>query len=53
VRRGAEDDLIGYCGLIVVRAPSLRVLERLGFHRDHVDPDDGRGEVVWLTRTLP
>lgn len=35
-------------------APSLRVLEKLGFHRDHVDPDhDGRGEVIWLTRTLP
>jgi RimJ/RimL family protein N-acetyltransferase len=35
-------------------APSLRVLEKLGFHRDHVDPDhDGRGEVVWLTRALP
>jgi len=35
-------------------APSLRVLEKLGFHRDHVDPGhDGRGEVVWLTRALP
>jgi RimJ/RimL family protein N-acetyltransferase len=35
-------------------APSLRVLEKLGFHRDHVDPDhDGRGEVIWLTRALP
>jgi RimJ/RimL family protein N-acetyltransferase len=35
-------------------APSLRVLEKLGFHRDHVDPDhDGRGELIWLTRTLP
>jgi RimJ/RimL family protein N-acetyltransferase len=35
-------------------APSLRVLEKLGFHRDHVDPGhDGRGEVIWLTRTLP
>ena len=35
-------------------APSLRVLEKLGFHRDHVDPDhDGRGELVWLTRALP
>jgi RimJ/RimL family protein N-acetyltransferase len=35
-------------------APSLRVLEKLGFHRDHAGPDhDGRGEVIWLTRTLP
>ena len=35
-------------------APSLRVLEKLGFHRDHVGPDrDGRGEVIWLTRALP
>lgn len=34
-------------------APSLRVLDKLDFHRDHVDPDDGKGEVVWLTRTLP
>jgi RimJ/RimL family protein N-acetyltransferase len=35
-------------------APSLRVLDKLGFHRDHVDPGDGsRGEVVWLTRALP
>lgn len=35
-------------------APSLRVLEKLGFHRDHVDPDhDGRGELIWLTRALP
>jgi RimJ/RimL family protein N-acetyltransferase len=35
-------------------APSLRVLEKLGFRRDHADPDhDGRGELVWLTRTLP
>jgi RimJ/RimL family protein N-acetyltransferase len=35
-------------------APSLRVLEKLGFHRDHVVPDDdGKGDVVWLTRTLP
>ena len=33
--------------------PSLRVLEKLGFERDHVAPDDGKGEVVWLTRTLP
>jgi len=35
-------------------APSLRVLEKLGFHRDHVDPDeDGKGARVWLTRALP
>jgi RimJ/RimL family protein N-acetyltransferase len=31
--------------------PSLRVLEKLGFERDHVSNDDS-GEVVWLTRTL-
>ena len=103
VRRGAEGDFIGYCGLIVGRAsvdepeiayelfrrvhghgyateaaravveaavvtgrrrlwatvgswnaPSLRVLDKLGFHCDHVDPDhDGRGELIWLTRALP
>ncbi|MFC8828414.1 GNAT family N-acetyltransferase [Streptomyces sp. NPDC057137] len=33
-------------------APSLRVLEKLGFERDHVSTDDS-GEVVWLTRSLP
>ncbi|AHH96861.1 GNAT family N-acetyltransferase [Kutzneria viridogrisea] len=33
-------------------APSLRVLEKLGFHRDHVTTDE-RGELVWLTRSLP
>jgi RimJ/RimL family protein N-acetyltransferase len=32
--------------------PSLRVLEKLGFERDHVSADDG-GEFVWLTRSLP
>lgn len=32
--------------------PSLRVLEKLGFERDHVSADD-RGEVIWLTRSLP
>lgn len=32
--------------------PSLRVLDKLGFERDHVSADDG-GEVVWLTRSLP
>ncbi|MFI1965513.1 GNAT family N-acetyltransferase [Streptomyces pathocidini] len=31
--------------------PSLRVLQKLGFERDHVSTDD-RGEVVWLTRSL-
>ncbi len=33
-------------------ARSLRVLEKLGFERDHVTTDDG-GELVWLTRGLP
>lgn len=33
-------------------APSLRVLEKLAFERDHVTTDE-RGEVVWLTRELP
>ncbi|WP_250293965.1 GNAT family N-acetyltransferase [Streptomyces atroolivaceus] len=32
--------------------PSLRVLEKLGFERDHVSTED-HGEVVWLTRSLP
>ena len=32
--------------------PSFRVLEKLGFERDHVSTD-GRGELVWLTRSLP
>ncbi|WP_406447617.1 GNAT family N-acetyltransferase [Streptomyces sp. NBC_00876] len=32
--------------------PSLRVLEKLGFERDHVSTDES-GEVVWLTRSLP
>jgi RimJ/RimL family protein N-acetyltransferase len=31
---------------------SFRVLEKLGFERDHVSTDD-RGELVWLTRSLP
>ncbi|MDA1362811.1 GNAT family N-acetyltransferase [Glycomyces luteolus] len=31
---------------------SLRVLDKIGFKRDHVTTDD-RGEIVWLTRTLP
>jgi RimJ/RimL family protein N-acetyltransferase len=33
-------------------APSFRVLEKLGFERDHVSAD-GRGELVWLARSLP
>lgn len=33
-------------------APSFRVLDKLGFKRDHVATDD-RGELVWLTRSLP
>ncbi|MFF1839347.1 GNAT family N-acetyltransferase [Streptomyces sp. NPDC058231] len=33
-------------------APSFRVLEKLGFERDRVSTDD-RGELVWLTRSLP
>ncbi|MFJ2172413.1 GNAT family N-acetyltransferase [Streptomyces sp. NPDC087851] len=32
--------------------PSLRVLEKLGFERDHVSTEDS-GEVVWLVRSLP
>lgn len=32
-------------------APSFRVLEKLGFHRDHVATDD-RGELVYLVRDL-
>ncbi|MFF2850542.1 GNAT family N-acetyltransferase [Streptomyces sp. NPDC058001] len=31
--------------------PSLRVLEKLDFERDHVSTEDN-GEVVWLTRSL-
>lgn len=30
---------------------SFRVLEKIGFERDHTTHDD-RGELVWLTRTL-
>ncbi|SDR76185.1 Protein N-acetyltransferase, RimJ/RimL family [Actinopolymorpha singaporensis] len=33
-------------------APSLRVLEKLGFERSHVSTDE-RGEHIWLTRSLP
>ncbi|NYH51444.1 MULTISPECIES: GNAT family N-acetyltransferase [Nocardiopsis] len=32
--------------------PSIRVLEKLGFGRDHVSTEDS-GEVVWFTRSLP
>ena len=32
-------------------APSLRVLDKLGFHRDHVTGDE-RGEIVWCVRDL-
>ena len=32
-------------------APSFRVLEKIGFTRDHSTTDD-RGEIVWLTRNL-
>jgi RimJ/RimL family protein N-acetyltransferase len=34
-------------------APSFRVLEKLGFKRDHVTTRDDGNEVVWLTRALP
>jgi RimJ/RimL family protein N-acetyltransferase len=34
-------------------SPSLRVLEKLGFKRDHVTTKDDGDEVVWLTRVLP
>ncbi len=29
-------------------APSLRVAEKLGFHRDHCTTEDVAGEVVWM-----
>ncbi|MFE7579636.1 alanine acetyltransferase, partial [Streptomyces sp. NPDC057521] len=32
--------------------PSLRVLEKLDFVRDHLSTEEN-GEVVWLTRELP
>ncbi|MFI6863298.1 GNAT family N-acetyltransferase [Streptomyces sp. NPDC050421] len=32
--------------------PSFRVLEKLGFERDHVTTEEGKGELVWLTRSL-
>jgi GNAT superfamily N-acetyltransferase len=34
-------------------APSFRVLEKLGFDRDHVWTPDDRGQMVWMTRALP
>lgn len=33
-------------------APSLRVLEKLGFAQDHVTTKDDGDEVVWLTRVI-
>ncbi|MER8234103.1 GNAT family N-acetyltransferase [Streptomyces sp. NPDC101490] len=33
-------------------APSLRVLEKLGFERDRLSTEEN-GEVAWLTRALP
>jgi RimJ/RimL family protein N-acetyltransferase len=33
--------------------PSLRVVEKLGFERDHVTTKDDGDELVWLTRVLP
>jgi len=34
--------------------PSFRVLEKLGFERDHVaSAEDGGADLVWLTRALP
>ncbi|MFI8287622.1 N-acetyltransferase [Streptomyces sp. ms191] len=36
----------------VWNTPSLRVLEKLGFERDHLSTEEN-GEVVWLTRSLP
>ena len=102
IRRRAEGDFIGYCGLVIGRAtadepeiayellrrahghgyateaaravldaavatgrsrlwstvaswnaPSLRVLQKLGFERHHVTTDEAGGELVWLTRVLP
>ncbi|MER7695867.1 MULTISPECIES: GNAT family N-acetyltransferase [unclassified Streptomyces] len=35
----------------VWNTPSFRVLEKLGFERDHVSTEEN-GEVVWLTRSL-
>ncbi|MFJ3900894.1 GNAT family N-acetyltransferase [Streptomyces sp. NPDC090025] len=33
-------------------APSLRVMEKLGFTRDRVTEEEGAGEVAWFTRVL-
>jgi RimJ/RimL family protein N-acetyltransferase len=33
-------------------APSLRVIEKLGFERDRVTTEEKAGEVAWFTRTL-
>ncbi|MBC9715376.1 GNAT family N-acetyltransferase [Streptomyces sp. TRM66268-LWL] len=32
--------------------PSLRVVEKLGFHRDRVVTEEKAGEVAWYTRSL-
>jgi RimJ/RimL family protein N-acetyltransferase len=32
--------------------PSIRVLEKLGFERDHVTTKDDGDELVWFTRAL-
>ncbi|MER7623739.1 GNAT family N-acetyltransferase [Streptomyces sp. NPDC126503] len=34
-------------------APSLRVLEKLGFEQDRVTTEQEAGEVAWLVRPLP
>ncbi|MEY9846550.1 GNAT family N-acetyltransferase [Streptacidiphilus sp. MAP5-3] len=34
-------------------APSFRVLEKVGFERDHVTLDEKGRDRVWMTRTLP
>jgi RimJ/RimL family protein N-acetyltransferase len=31
-------------------AASLRVLEKIGFHRDHSIIDEHRGEIVYMVR---
>lgn len=33
-------------------SPSLRVLQKLGFEHHHVERDDVRGDLVWLTRAM-
>lgn len=34
-------------------APSFRVLEKVGFERDHVTLDEQGRDRVWMTRPLP